>query len=99
MNELLQKVKKALRQTENTFDDEITDLINACLLDLGIAGVETSLLCNVYTDPNIINAVIAYCKANFGNNEDSERWKTAYDEKKAQLSMYTGYTVWTVDNG
>ena len=99
MNELIQKVKKALRQTEGAFDDEITDLIRACLLDLGIAGVETAGLCNVYTDPLIIRAVISYCKANFGETEEYERWKASYDEQKAQLSMYSGYTVWSSDNG
>jgi hypothetical protein len=30
----------------------------------------------------------------FGNPENYDKLKAAYDEMKAQLSMATGYTVW-----
>ena len=97
MDELLQKVQKALRQTENTFNGEITDLINACFLDLGIAGV--TLPENAFTNPLIIQAVILYSKVYFGDPDHHEQWKAAYDENKAQLSMSTGYTDWGNCNG
>lgn len=87
---MLNKVKLALRITSTAFDSEIEDLINAALADLGIAGVAT--LEN--TDPLIIRAVTTYCKANFGQPEEYDRLKTAYDEQKAQLQMATGYTDW-----
>lgn len=95
MDELLEKVKLTLRITEDTFDAEITDLINACLSDLGVAGVSTDMLADVYTDPLIIMAVKTYCRAHFGEPDEYERLKASYDEQKAQLSMYSGYTVWT----
>lgn len=97
MDELLQKVKEALRQTENTFNGEISDLINACFLDLGIAGV--TLPENAFTNPLIIRAVILYCKVYFGDPDNYDRYKAAYDENKAQLSMSTGYTDWGNCNG
>ena len=94
MNTLLEKVKLALRISENAFDNEITDLINACLKDLNIAGVIYDDLADVYNDPLIIRAVCTYCKCNFGTPEEYERLKASYDKQKAQLSTYTGYTKW-----
>lgn len=92
---MLEKVKLALRITTTAFDSEIEDLISAALADLGIAGV-----CDVNdTDPLIVRAVITFCKANFGEPDEYERLKSAYDEQKAQLQMATGYTDWGEDNG
>lgn len=87
---MLEKVKLALRITTTAFDSEITDLIDAALADLGIAGV----LIEDEMAPLIIRAVTTYCRANFGQPEDYERMKAAYDEQKAQLRTATGYTDW-----
>jgi hypothetical protein len=87
---MLDRVKIALRITSNTFNDELNGLIASAQLDLGIAGVvlpaELDELCKT--------AIITYCKMNFGNPDDYDRLKKAYDEQKAQLSMATGYTEW-----
>ena len=53
---MLSKVKLALRITTDAFDSELTDLINAALLDLGIAGVNEFEATT--TDALIIRAVI-----------------------------------------
>lgn len=87
---MLEKIKLALRITTTAFDSEITDLIDAALADLGIAGV----LIEDEMAPLIIRAVTTYCRANFGQPEDYERMKAAYDEQKAQLRTATGYTDW-----
>lgn len=88
---MLDKVKLALRITSSVFDSELTDLIASAKLDLGIAGVTlpTTL------DEICTTAIITYCKMNFGNPENYDRLKKAYDEQKAQLSMATGYTTWS----
>ena len=93
MNEMLNKVRMALRITTEAFDDELTDLINAGLADLGIAGADGENV--VLTDPLTIRAVITYCKMNFGEPDEYDRLKKSYDEQKAQMSMATGWTVWT----
>lgn len=92
MNTILSKVKVALRIVTNDFDAEITDLINACLLDLGIAGVTEDDTTNAL----LIRAIITYCKVYFGDLSDGEydRLKSSYDEQKAQMQMATGYTDW-----
>ena len=96
MNTILEKVKLALRITTDDFDTELTDMINACLADLGIAGViETDT-----TNALLIRAICTYCKYHFGDIngvEMLERLKASYDEQKAQMQMATGYTNWLKD--
>lgn len=87
---MLESVKLALRITTDAFDDEIQDLINAALADLGIAGI-TNL---DEADALIKRAVITYCRVNFGEPDDYDRMKASYDEQKAQLQTATGYTDW-----
>lgn len=101
MDELLENVKVVLRITTDAFDNEITGLINACLADLGIAGVDPEVIGAEYlTNPLIIQAVNTYVKMYFGQieNEVFERLRKSYDEQKAQMSMATGYTEWTAAN-
>jgi hypothetical protein len=92
MNEALAKIKVRLRITTDAFDDEITDLINSALLDLGIAGVngENAIISNAV----VLTAVATYVKMMFGEPDEYDRIKRSYDEQKAQLSMSTGFTVW-----
>lgn len=91
---MLEIVKKALRITTNNFNDELEQLINAALADLGFGGVASDVL-TPNPDPIIKQAVITYCKMNFGLPEDYDRLKRSYDEQKAQLGMATGYTDWS----
>lgn len=91
MNNVINSIKLALRITTDAFNAELTDLLNAALLDLGIAGVTNDDI----NDPLILRAVITYCKLHFGQPDDYDRLKRSYDEQKAQLSTATGYTTWT----
>lgn len=89
----IDKVKMALRISTTAYDDELSDLILAAQLDLGIAGV-------VFPDgldEIVTRAVITYCKANFGLPEDYDRLKASYDEQKAQLITCSDYTNWLED--
>ena len=87
---MLDKAKKALRLTTDAYDEEITDLLAAAALDLGIAGVvlpdALDALCQ--------RAVLTYVRMHFGSPEDYDRLKASYDEQKAQLQTATGYTDW-----
>lgn len=88
---LIDDTKLALRIVTTAYDGEISDLIEAAQLDLGIAGVTLpstlDAICN--------RAIITYVKLNFGSPDEYDRLKSSYDEQKAQLSMATGYTTWT----
>lgn len=90
---MLETVKKALRIVTNAFDDELNNLISAGLIDLGFGGAMEEVL-TTDADPVVTQAVITYCKMNFGLPEDYDRLKRSYDEQKAQLGMATGYTDW-----
>lgn len=95
---MLTAVKLALRITTTAFDDELNQLIEAAKTDLGIAGVTVPVTTESDLDQIIQRAIITYCKLNFGELDRVEmydRLKSSYDEQKAQLSMATGYTVWT----
>lgn len=81
---MLNKVKLALRISDSAFDDEIKDLIGACKLELELAGIASSNIDD--SDKMIIQAVVLYCKANFGiGNTDSEKYREAYEHLKAFL--------------
>ena len=87
---MLAAAKMALRITTNAFDSEIESLLNAALLDLGVAGVVPP------ADALVQQACITYVRANFGQPDDYDRLKKSYDEQKAQLATCTGYTDWLV---
>lgn len=87
---LLAAVKMALRLTTNNFDSEITGLISAAQLDLGVAGVALPET----IDALVTTAIITYCRLHFGQPDDYDRLKKSYDEQKAQLATCTGYTDW-----
>lgn len=89
-NELLSKAKLAARITTTAFDSEITDLLDAALLDMGVAGVEVP----ESADALVTQAAITYVIMNFGQPDDYDRLKRSYDEQKAQLATCTGYTEW-----
>lgn len=87
---MLEMVKTALRIKTTAYDSELTYLIAAAQLDLGIAGV----VLPDEMDEIVQRAIITYCKMSFGIPEDYDRLKMSYDEQKAQLITATGYTNW-----
>jgi len=93
---MLALVKTALRISGSAFDTEITMLINAACLDLGIAGVTDgeSPVASTTTSDILKIAIITYVKAHFGNPENPELLMKSYNEQKAQLQVATGYTEW-----
>lgn len=90
----LDNVKTALRITTTVYDSELTYLIAAAKLDLGIAGVVVPET----LDAIVERAIITYCKLHFGIPDDAERLQRSYDEQKAQLVTATGYTNWGDSN-
>lgn len=89
---MLAKVKEALRLKTDAFDSQLNGLIQAAVIDLDIAGIDS----DHGVDSIIEVAIITYCQLHFGQPDDYDHLKASYDEQKAQLSMSTGYTSWTV---
>lgn len=85
---MLEKIKLALRISNNVFDSEIADLIESAISDLNISGVSNLNI----KDPLICRAVTMYCKANFGmDNKDSEKYEKSYEMLKQHLSLCGEY--------
>ena len=88
---LIYSAKMAGRITTDFYDVEVERLLNAAMLDLGVAGV----VIPSELDDLVSQAAITYFLMNFGQPDNYERLKASYDEQKAQLSTKTGYTRWT----
>ncbi len=90
---LLTQVKIACRILSDSFDDELTDLINSAFYDLEISGVANTegVPYVVETADNlVVTAVKTYVKLHFGDLLSDNQWdrlKASYDEQKAQLKM------------
>lgn len=93
--DLVIAAKNAARITTTAYDGQIGDLLDAAMLDLGLAGVEVP----AELDALVRTAAITYTVMHFRQGDNFDRLKRSYDEQKAQLSMATGYTDWgdTVD--
>lgn len=87
---LVASAKLAARITTDAFDTQISDLLDAAMLDLGVAGVEIP----EELDALVRTAAITYFMMHFGQPDEYDRLKKSYDEQKAQLVTCTGYTDW-----
>lgn len=86
---LLDDVRLALRTTQEFTDGEIQDIIDACKIDLNIAGTEVV----DETDALIKRAIIIYGKANYGMaNPDMEKYQKTYDKLKANVALALRYS-------
>lgn len=87
---LIAKAKMARRLSTSAYDTQVGDLLDAALLDMGVAGVEVPSTLDVLVE----TAAITYFLLHFGQPDDYDRLQKSYDEQKAQLSTCTGYTDW-----
>ena len=92
---MITSAKLAARITTDAFDPQIFDLLQAALLDLGVAGVIVPAESNVL----VKQAAITYFLMHFGAPEEYDRLKRSYDEQKAQLATCTGFTDWGIADG
>lgn len=89
VEELLPAVKKWLRITSVSLDDEINQTILACVVDLKNAGVKKVELDN----PLIQQATKLYCKAQFGYDDTSGKFAKSYELLKQSLSLSGEYNT------
>lgn len=88
---LTEKMRAALRisSTSAKITEEIEDCIAACKADLkndGVRKVDES-------DALIIRAITLYCKAEFGYQNNAEKFRKSYDILKMRLSMSQEYNT------
>lgn len=94
---LIDECKKVLGITSNTFNDEISNLIDSGVKDLNRAGVDSAIVTSTTEDALVKRALKTYVGYQFnltiGDTSRAEFLKKSYDEQKAQMSMATGYTT------
>lgn len=84
---ILHDVKAAVRIKSDAAGQEVLDLIESCIMDLEISGV---YVCSE-NDPLVKQAVKLYCKANYGYDENTERFREAYESLKISMSLSGDY--------
>jgi uncharacterized phage protein (predicted DNA packaging) len=98
---MIDDIKTVLRisRSNDAFDTDIIDLIDAARHDLMLSGISSEKVQkdnDVYAmkdvDPLIKRAITVYVKANFGwDNPDIDRLQKSYDLLKMHLSLAGDY--------
>ncbi len=88
---LADKVKNALRisSTSAAITAEISDTVEACLMDLQAQGVVNL----DQTDALIIRACKLYARSEFNYNGKAEQFRNSYDMQKMSLALDTDYNT------
>ena len=80
-----------MRLSGTALDGEVSDLINAAIADLRLVGISVPEVqgspSEKLGDPLLERAIVLYAKAEFGWNNDAERYRKAYDYLKCALSL------------
>lgn len=90
---MLDDIKNVLRVSGTDFDVELNDLIESARQELLLAGVHATLA-NSNSDALVKKAIMVYCKAEFGfDNQEADRFRKAFDSLKQHLTLSSQYTV------
>ncbi len=84
---LIQELMRAVRVKSQVGADELKELSEACRADLEIAGVYVT----DFDDPLPKQALKLYCKANYGYDKDSEKFRDAYAALKDSMALSGEY--------
>lgn len=98
LNNLLTKAKTALRVTTTAFDDEIKDIISAGYEDLETRGVQIVVI-EDSVSPMVLRTLLTYTRMYFGDPDNWDKLRVAYDRQLGQLMTTSGYTNWGDSDG
>lgn len=87
---MLDKVRLALRYVDSALDSEISDIIDAAKLDLKRVGVVIPQL-DTEIDAQMEVAIILYVRWQFDFENDGNRYKAMYFDKRADLALCGDY--------
>lgn len=83
--ELIAKIKVRIRE-KAADDNEIADLISTCKKEMEMAGVYGD-----ESDPTYYQAIVLYCKGNYGYDEDTERFQRAFCALRDSMNLSGNY--------
>lgn len=84
--DIVEKIKERIRVKSESSDEEVKDLIDACKKELEMKGVYGD-----EADPIYYQAIVLYCKAHYGYDEDSERFEKAYNSLRDSMYLSGNY--------
>ena len=85
--EFVEEVKRAVRVTASLVDEEIKNLVAACVAEMQIAGVYVTDL----QDPLAKQAISVYCKAHYGYDEKTEDFAEAFRALRDAMALSGEY--------
>lgn len=83
---IIEKIRDRLRITTNSLDFEIEDLIGACKKELEVGGVYGEESDDLY-----FQAIVIYCKANFGYSDNSEKFSRLFYALRDAMALSGDY--------
>ena len=83
---LISKIKSRIRAKSHAADEEVEDLIHAAEADMKKEGIVGTA-----DDPLYLQALVLYCKANYGYDKDTERFSDAYNSLKISMALCGDY--------
>lgn len=83
----LDDVKKSLKITNTANDGDISDVIDACKIDLTLAGIAVVSEADALTK----QAVKLYARGYFNYQGEGERWQKAYSALKDSMALCGDY--------
>ena len=87
--EMVTEARGWLRLSTQSRDDEIKQVMEACLIDLSNGGVVVI----DPDDPAVKQALKLFLKSQFGYDNDAERFGKAYEFHKASLALSGDYNT------
>lgn len=88
--DIVEKVKTDLRITHTALDEDITDMVSACLDDLDIAGVRAL----APYDATVVAAVKLYCRAAYTDDTGkADAYMARYNAMKSTMMMAERYKM------
>lgn len=70
---LIEKLKKRIRSMSDAANEEVKDLVLSAKRELEMAGVYGD-----ENDPTYYQAIVLYCKGNYGYDDNVERFRMAF---------------------
>ena len=96
--EIIRNNDKVLDGVIKVIDDEIKDIISAGYEDLETRGVQIVVSENAVS-PMVLRALLTYTRMYFGDPDNWDRLRVAYDRQLGQLMTTSGYTNWGDSDG
>ncbi len=84
--EVVEKVRARIKAKSEESYTEVEDLIKTCRKELELKGVYGD-----ESDPTYYQAVVLYCKANYGYDEGTEKFQKAFEGLRDSMALSGEY--------